>query len=141
MKSQMTDLALAGKCGGFGASGSALGVASPSWASSEPSASRPKPLPARARNWRREGKAGDSGANRREWFIMLNSLKGDSRLSQLHRIGTAYPLPVTHAHRLGQQPLDCQTIQRHVGGIGNVNSGYSTHPRHPVNEGRLHVAP
>src|SRR5262245_40714488 len=77
MNSQMTDLAFAGKCDVFGANGSgepgasATGAARPSWASNEPSASRPKPLPARARNSRREAKVGDGDANS---FGMLMAL-------------------------------------------------------------------
>ena len=68
MNSQMTDLAFAGKCGFFGASGStaepeaqAKGSVS---ANRDASASKPKPLPARARNLRREENLSGIGSNK-----------------------------------------------------------------------------
>src|SRR5262245_28899496 len=92
MNSQMTDLALAGKWGFFGARGSVgpSGVASPSCASSDPSASIPKPLPARARNWRREAKAGDGGANSLGTFMSRLSSAG-LRNGQSNRLDHVEP--------------------------------------------------
>src|SRR5579884_673267 len=70
MNSQMTALAFAGKCGGFGARGlissvSAASAVSRPWRSSRAArASRPRPPPARRRKARREPQAGEGTANR-----------------------------------------------------------------------------
>src|SRR3954447_13953505 len=54
MKSQITDLTLGAKCGGFGASGSAAAADARSWARRKLNASDPRPLPVLHRKSRRD---------------------------------------------------------------------------------------
>src|SRR5262249_60722324 len=90
-RAEMPDLAWGGKGGGLGASGSPAGDARLSWASSEPSASRPKPLPARKRNSRREEEVGGGGGKKR--------IKGEGKSTQKKTIQDIPTRPkTTNAH-------------------------------------------
>src|SRR5436309_1110989 len=76
MNSQMTERALAGKCGCRGASGFRVSTAAsrrPVCCNNPARASKPKPLPAWRRKSRRVAKTGEGGAKRRGNSISRSS--------------------------------------------------------------------
>src|SRR5947209_4417226 len=93
MNSQMTDLALAGKCGCFGASGltasapERIEVRRPSCSSNPASANKPKPLPTRFKNSRRVRYISGGGAKSLGMFMLFHIHKFIQAHQDLAEVG------------------------------------------------------
>src|SRR5215208_1405826 len=107
MKSQMTDLVLAGKCTGRGASGLTAPAAEATAGRSNCSpsrletATRPRPLPARLRKSRRDAKEGHGGAKilgtliiqPLRQLLLLQHLPAPRRVFFIHRPRRRFCVP------------------------------------------------